>query len=806
MPSDAPKPAKLQKNGDFAAAALDELFGRSPKDSLRDMLLVDDKVASEAERSARKGLREIGHCQDVLAKLPDDRKFELNRALIEYSGKANDALSRKTIDDIAPGFRGHWDAARMALKWSKDPSELPADGPTVKQIYQQRSMSALRCHQAKAPDLVQWTKPDSLSTRWLEAEIAAMLKPLSRPNGPLPTVDIGNRKVNYPDFAGRTFFAGDKIEVGPELMSLESKSDKRQQWLNEEEALTRDFLRAIPERDKIAVAVERQFNFEMRSPVVEVGNRSYFWKNTGLQNQSVLYATDKTTGETKAVLDPNDFSRDGRNAVSNVRVSDDGRYFRLDFSEQGYLPTTKTYDSKSGGFLVDTHARPVQNQWNVRPPAVGGFGDDEKRKWHELGSFEAGIAKAFYSKVNQFDDATRKVASDSEYDYWMTIEKAPHHKLIAKNRKTNEVKTILPESDKLLADAQLIGGKLVASYVKDGSSCLEIHNKDGKLEREIPLPGNGTVRHLQGRAEDDHFRFFYTDFLTPGTAFKYDLKKGELIKEFEAKPPFDKNDFQVEKVTSKSKDGTSIPLWIVHRKDVKLDGSNPTYITGYGGFASCKMPQFEKGNMAFLNSGGIVALAVLRGGNEFGDKWHDAGTVLKKQNVFDDMVSAATFLIDHKYTSSSKLAVGGRSNGGLMVGALMTERPDLFGAAIAEVGVLDMKRFPDVGNRGGTHWISEYGSPEKVEELRNLMKYSPLHNISRGKNYPPTLVMTCENDGVVHPSHSFKFVAALQGDGYNKNPTLLYVAKRTGHGPGKSTEQQIEEYTNKWAFLKSVLK
>jgi prolyl oligopeptidase len=361
-------------------------------------------------------------------------------------------------------------------------------------------------------------------------------------------------------------------------------------------------------------------------------------------------------------------------------------------------------------------------------------------------------------------------------------------------------KTIIPASDDLLEGVSYWGGKLFASYLKDASTRLYKLNADGTGKTEIQLPGIGTASGIYGKKEDTETFYTFTSFTNPGEIYKYDLTTGksELFRKTEVN--FNAADFETKQVFYTSKDGTKVPMFIMHKKGLVLDGTKPTLLYGYGGFNVSLTPSFSVSRIMFLENGGVYAIASLRGGGEYGEDWHKAGMLEKKQNVFDDFISAAEFLISEKYTSSSKLAIHGGSNGGLLVGACMTQRPELFKVAIPAVGVLDMLKYHKFTIGWG--WAVEYGSSEKKEQFDYLIKYSPLHNVKEGVNYPATMIMTADHDDRVVPAHSFKFAAELQSkqqkDG---NPTLIRIDSKAGHGAGKPTTKLIEDAADMWSFI-----
>jgi prolyl oligopeptidase len=345
----------------------------------------------------------------------------------------------------------------------------------------------------------------------------------------------------------------------------------------------------------------------------------------------------------------------------------------------------------------------------------------------------------------------------------------------------------------------VVGNRFVAGYLKDAHSAVQLFDMNGKPAGEIPLPGLGTAVGFTGKRNETETFYSFVSFVNPPTIYRYDFKTGHSSELFRPKVDFKSDDYVTEQVFFQSKDGTKVPMFITHRKDFEKNGNNPTLLTGYGGFDISNLPNFSPANAAWLQMGGVYALANLRGGGEYGEEWHLAGTKLHKQNVFDDFVGAAEWLISNKYTSTPKLAITGRSNGGLLVGAALTQRPDLWGATLPGVGVMDMLRFQKFTI--GWAWASDYGSSDNQEEFKAIYKYSPLHNLKPGVKYPPTLVTTADHDDRVFPAHSFKFAAALQRAQGGDAPVLIRIETRAGHGAGKPTSKVIEDVTDQWSFL-----
>ncbi len=408
--------------------------------------------------------------------------------------------------------------------------------------------------------------------------------------------------------------------------------------------------------------------------------------------------------------------------------------------------------------------------------------------------------------LDDFDAAYNFIDNDGPV-FWFTTDKdAPRYKVIAIDTREPvraNWKTVIPEAAETLEGANVVGDMFIVSYLKDAHSQVKVHKADGSFVREVQLPGIGSASGFGGKRTDKETFYAYGSFTTPYPIYRYDLTTGQSTIFRQPKVDFDLNNYETKQVFFKSKDGTRVPMFITHKKGLKLDGTNPTLLYGYGGFNVSETPAFSVSRMVWMEMGGVFALANLRGGGEYGKDWHEAGMKLKKQNVFDDFIAAAEWLIANKYTSTPKLAIQGGSNGGLLVGAVVTQRPELFGAAIPAVGVMDMLRFHKFTI--GAAWTSDYGSPENVGEFKALYAYSPLHNLKAGTKYPPTLITTADHDDRVWPGHSFKFAAAMQAAQGGAAPVLIRIETKAGHGAGKPTSKIIEEYADIWGFLVRAL-
>lgn len=404
--------------------------------------------------------------------------------------------------------------------------------------------------------------------------------------------------------------------------------------------------------------------------------------------------------------------------------------------------------------------------------------------------------------INEFEAQYNYIDNDGTTWWFQTDKDAPRGRVVSiditKPQRENW-KELIPQTADTLQGVSTVGNKFTLTYLHDAHTLIKIHDLTGKHVRDVQLPGIGSAGGFGGRRNETETFYSYTSFIYPPTIFRYDMEKGDSSVFRQAKVDFNPADYETKQVKYKSKDGTEVPMFITSKKGLQLDGQNPTHLYGYGGFNASMTPSFSITNLVWLEMGGVYAMANIRGGGEYGKEWHDAGKKLKKQNCFDDFIAAAEWLIANKYTTSSKLAISGGSNGGLLVGACITQRPDLFGAALPAVGVLDMLRFHKFTI--GWAWTSDYGSAENPEEFAALMKYSPLHNIKKGTSYPPTLITTGDHDDRVVPAHSFKFAATMQEAQSGSNPILIRIDTKAGHGAGKPTAKIIDEAADRMAFL-----
>jgi prolyl oligopeptidase len=408
----------------------------------------------------------------------------------------------------------------------------------------------------------------------------------------------------------------------------------------------------------------------------------------------------------------------------------------------------------------------------------------------------------FTELVRDFKNEYTFLGNDGSVFYFKTDDGAPRGRVVAidvKHPARENWKEIVPEGRATMTDASLVGGSFVVEYLEDAKSAVRMISRDGTIVRPLELPGIGLASGFEGKSDDPETFFTFQNMTTPPTVYRYDVSTGERREIFRANVAFDPNRFVMKQLFLESKDGTRVPMFVAHRKGLKLDGANPTLLYGYGGFNVSQLPLFSASRIVFMQMGGVFAVANTRGGGEYGREWHEAGTKLHKQNVFDDFIAAGEWLVRQGYTSPAKLAIQGGSNGGLLVGAVLNQRPDLFGAALPAVGVMDMLRFHNFTS--GKAWVDDYGCSENPEEFKALFAYSPYHNVKPGTKYPAVLVTTGDTDDRVVPGHSFKYAAALQAAQAGPAPVLIRVETRAGHGSGKPLSKRIEETTDQWSFL-----
>ncbi len=641
-------------------------------------------------------------------------------------------------------------------------------------------------------------------------------------------------------------------------------------WVKAQNAITNDHLSKIPFRAAIAKRYEELYNFPKVGGPMRVGDLYFIWKNSGLQNQSVINVRKGLDGEDQVFIDPNAIDPAGTTTFSPIGVSTDDRYMAVGVQKAGsdwqditvydlttlkQLPDVLKWAKFSGtawyknGFFYSRYPEPAKG---TELSAASRF---QKVYYHKLGDPQEKDVLVWENKQNgdlyvgagvtegeefatlyvstgtdgfemYFHDlrkggipspATKWVPLQTGFDHKtsivdfvpstgkflvMTEVNAPNYRLVEVDPAKPALehwKDIIPETKELLSGVSTGGGLLFADYLKDATTRIYRMKLDGSDKQEIQLPDIGSAGGFGGKRNATFSFYSFTSFTDPGTIFKYDYATGKSELWFRPELKFDPSQFVTEQVFYPSKDGTKVPMFIVHKKGVEKNGKNPTMLYAYGGFNVSLTPSFSTSRMILLEQGGVFALANLRGGGEYGEDWHKAGMKEKKQNVFDDFIAAAEYLIKDKWTDTPHLGINGGSNGGLLVGAVMTQRPDLFGVCFPEVGVLDMLRFQKF--TAGFGWVPEYGSADNSKaELDYLLKYSPLHN-AKPAHYPATMVMTADHDDRVVPAHSFKFISALQPAQQGDAPVLIRVETQAGHGAGKPTAKIIEEQADKWSFF-----
>jgi prolyl oligopeptidase len=676
-----------------------------------------------------------------------------------------------------------------------------------------------------------------------------------------------NYPPSHPDPTVVDFYHGQAVP-DPYRWLEDLDSEQTRAWIEAQNRLTFDYLQRIPARQRLLERLRQLWNYEKYSQPFKEGNRYFYFKNDGLQNQSVLYTQESLEGEARVLLDPNTLSEDGTVALSGIAISRDGRYLAYGLSRSGSdWQEWKVRDIETGEDLPD-HLRWIKfsgASWTLDgqgffysrydEPAPGSEYESanyfQKLYYHRLGTpqsedllvyhrpdqkewgFAGGVTEdgdyliisvwrgtdpknlLFYKDlrdpsspvvelIREFQAEYAFVGNDGSRFWLLTDLQAPRRRLVVIDLDNpGQLQEVIPEAEETLQGVSLINNQFVAFYLKDAHTQIKTFALDGTYLGEIPLLGLGSASGFGGKRYDTETFYTFTSFTTPPTIYRYDFTTGRSTLFRQPQVDFDPQAYEVQQVFYPSKDGTRIPMFLVHRRGLARTGDHPTLLYGYGGFGISLTPSFSVGLVAWLEMGGVYAQPSLRGGGEYGEAWHQAGTKLNKQKVFDDFIAAAEWLMANGYTNPSKLAIAGGSNGGLLVGACLTQRPDLFAAALPAVGVFDMLRFHKFTI--GWAWISEYGSPEDPEEFKALYAYSPLHNLKPGTAYPATLITTADHDDRVVPAHSFKFAAALQAAQGGSQPILIRIDTKAGHGAGKPTAKLIEETADRWAFLVQVL-
>ncbi len=678
----------------------------------------------------------------------------------------------------------------------------------------------------------------------------------------------GGRPIVYPasatveqvdDFHGTA--VADPYRWLEDVDSAETKA-----WVVAQNEVTFAYLEGIPAQERLRKRLTELWDYPRYSTPFREGARTFFRKNDGLQNQSVLYVQDGSDAEPRLLLDPNTLSEDGTVSLGATSVSDDGKLLAWSISESGSdWRTWQVRDIDTGRDLPDViewskfsdaawsrdnagfyysryveptagdtfeeanffqklyyhrvgtpqsedrlvYERPDQKEWGFS----GSVSEDGQfliiQVWHgtseQNGLFYKELrnpAADFVELLNAFDARYEFLGNDDNVFYVETNLDAPRGKIIAIDIARSDRKnwqTVVPEAKDTLRGSAMLNDQFVLTYLHDAYSRVQVHERDGGFVHEIELPGLGTASGFSGHRSDTETFYVFTSYLNPSEIYHYDFTTRQSHLFRRPQIDFDFDTYTTDQVFYRSKDGTRIPMFIVHKKDLHQDGSHPTILSGYGGFNIPLTPNFSTSLLPWLELGGIWASANLRGGGEYGEEWHEAGMLAKKQNVFDDFIAAAEFLIAEGYTSTPKLAIYGASNGGLLVGACLNQRPDLFGAAIPAVGVMDMLRFHLFTI--GWAWVSDYGSSENPQMFPYLYAYSPYHNITAGTTYPAVMITTADHDDRVVPGHSFKYAARLQAAQGGDAPILIRIQTKSGHGGGKPTKMIIEEAADRYAFL-----
>ncbi len=672
-------------------------------------------------------------------------------------------------------------------------------------------------------------------------------------------------KLNYPETKKVdtvTDYFGTKVK-DPYRWLEDDRSKETEEWVKSENKVTFNYLEKIPYRDQLRKRLTELWNYEKLSAPFKEGGNIYFFKNDGLQNQSVLYRKKTEDGEAEVFLDPNNFSEDGTTSLAGMSFSENGKILAYAISEGGsdwrkvIVKNAETGEMMgdtikdvkfSGlswkgddGFYYSSYDKPDGSELSAKT-------DQHKLYYHKLGTAQS-EDKVIYGNseeqkrryvggnvteddhyliisarnstsggelylmdltkenpklvpiIDNFDTDSYVIDNEGSKLYIVTNLDAPNKRVVtvdASNPSPENWEDFIPETENVLTPSTG-GGYFFAEYMKDAISQVKQYDYDGKLVREVELPGIGSVGGFGTKKDEKVTYYSFTNYVTPGTIYKYDIEKG--TSEVYNKPNIDFNseNYTSEQVFYDSKDGTKIPMIITYKKGTQLNGKNPTILYGYGGFNISLTPGFSTAMSVWLEQGGIYAVPNLRGGGEYGREWHDAGIKMKKQNVFDDFIAAAEYLIDNNYTSKDYLAIRGGSNGGLLVGATMTQRPDLMKVALPAVGVMDMLRYHTF--TAGAGWAYDYGTSEDSKEMFDyLYKYSPVHNVKAGTEYPATLVTTGDHDDRVVPAHSFKFAAELQEKQSGNEPVLIRIETKAGHGAGKPTSMIIDEYADLFGF------
>ncbi|MDD3740167.1 MAG: prolyl oligopeptidase family serine peptidase [Bacteroidales bacterium] len=679
-----------------------------------------------------------------------------------------------------------------------------------------------------------------------------------------------NRKMamelNYPETRRDTTVIDNYfgVQVSDPYRWLEDdNSDETAEWVKQQNELTFKYMENIPYRNQIKDRLLKIWDYPKMSAPVKKSDKYFYYRNDGLQNQSVLYYKESLNGEEIELLDPNVLDKEGGISLSTIAVSDDGKYLGYAISKAGSdwqeifirdIETKKDLDDHlewvkfsgiswyNDGFFYSGYPEPEEGQ------ELSGVNENCKIFYHKIGTdqsedklifedpinpeigFSAGVTdskkylvisatkttsgNALYIKdLSVENSGIKKIVDNFDNDFYVIDEindklyvytnyNAPRYKVIeinVKNPNPRYWKDFIAEETGVLQSVSSIGNKFIANYMKDAHSVVKIFDTNGKYLHDLDKSIIGTISGFGGEREDNITFYTITSFTTPAEIYQYDINKNKSVLYEKSKVDFNTADYETKQIFYTSEDGTSIPMFIVFKKGIALDGNNPTLLYGYGGFNISLTPYFSISRCIWLEQGGVVAIANIRGGGEYGEEWHKDGTLLKKQNVFDDFIAAAEYLISEKYTSPARLAIQGGSNGGLLIGAVTNQRPDLFAVALPAVGVMDMLRYHKFTI--GRYWATDYGTSEDSGKMFDyLYSYSPVHNIKADVEYPAVLVTTADHDDRVVPAHSFKYIATLQNTYKGENPVLIRIETQAGHGAGKPTMKMIDEIADTYAF------
>lgn len=641
----------------------------------------------------------------------------------------------------------------------------------------------------------------------------------------------------------------------------DDNSEETMNWVNLQNKTTEIYLNEIPYRKYLHKQLTNLWDYETKGIPSHYNNFSILTKNNGKQNHSVYYITGNESEAEEVLLDPNTLSADGSIAVKFTSVSKDEKYLAYGISKSGSDWTEIRVMEIATKKLLSDHIKWVKFSgvsWHKNgfyysgytPPKSGeelaAKNESHKVYYHELNTYQKNDKVIFESKENptqnfgarvsedekfliisasegtsgniiyvknlenstskfvqfieNFDNETSFIGNEEDKLFFVTNFNAPNKRIVAatlEQPSPEQWDELIQEKEYVIENASIAGDKLVVNYLKDVQSKIEVYSFEGDLLKELKLPEIGIAGSVSGKRNQSTAYFYFSSYISPTKIYQLNIEEVQPALYFEPKVAFKTSEYVTKQVFYKSKDGTKIPMFISHKKDIELNGKNPCMLYAYGGFNISIKPSFDVSKAVFMQNGGIYAVANIRGGSEYGEEWHKAGMLQNKQNVFDDFIAAANFLKDNKYTSTEKLAIHGRSNGGLLIGAVMTQQPDIAKVAIPMVGVLDMLRYHQFTI--GWAWAVEYGSSENEEQFRYLYEYSPLHNLKKAA-YPATMIITGDHDDRVVPAHSFKFGATLQQANAGKNPTLIRIDTQGGHGAGKSKAKLIQEWTDIWTF------